>query len=117
MSSPVETETNLRPQHIKIKNSVNKVLNFTADDGIDAIKKRAADLSRKEINLNFIDRITRKIYRNDGHLAKLEFIQYILFIVFLYFYNPFNNGCIYVKKLLSLLHCCLCSPIALKLFC
>ena len=90
MSSPVETETNLRPQHIKIKNSVNKVLNFTADDGIDAIKKRAADLSRKEINLNFIDRITRKIYRNDGHLAKLEFIQYILFIVFLYFYNPFN---------------------------
>jgi hypothetical protein len=47
-------------------------------------------ISRKEIDLSFIDRITRKIYVDPSRLAKLEMIQYILFIVLIYYFNPFN---------------------------
>jgi hypothetical protein len=81
------------PQSDKIKNTINeKVLNYNLDlkDNIDKIKKKADEYSRKEINLNFIDRFTRWIYTNDKHLAKIEIIQYIMFIALLYFYNPFN---------------------------
>ena len=97
----------LTPQSSKIKNSVNKVLeyNLNLKDNINKIKDKASELSRKEINLNIIDRISRWIYRNDKHLAKLEFIQYVIFIVILYFYNPFNINTKYpaFSKLLTLI--------------
>ena len=85
-------ESILTPQSSKIKNSVNKVLDYNLDvkENMDKLKTKAGEWSRKEINLNFIDRFTRMIYTNDNHLAKIEFIQYIIFIAILYFYNPFN---------------------------
>lgn len=75
-----------------IETSVNKVKNFKQDldENVEKIKSLADVYSRKEINLNFIEEITRKIYTNPNNLAKIEFIQYIFFIVLLYFYNPFN---------------------------
>jgi hypothetical protein len=74
-------------------------------ENIDKLKTKAGELSRKEINLNFIDRFTRWIYTNDKHLAKVEFIQYIIFICILYFYNPFNINTKYpaFSKLLILI--------------
>ena len=44
-------------------------------------KKQINEISDKEVNLDFIERFSRKIYLNPSHLAKLEMIQYILCIV------------------------------------
>ena len=51
-------------------------------------KKQINEISDKEVNLDFIERFSRKIYLNPAHLAKLEMIQYILFIAIIYYYNP-----------------------------
>jgi hypothetical protein len=97
----------LEPQSSKIEKSVNKVLDYNLDlkENIDKIKNKVSVLSRKEINLNFIDRFSRFIYTNEKHLAKIEFIQYIIFIVILYIYNPFNINTKYpaFSKLLTLI--------------
>lgn len=97
----------LEPQSSKIEKSVNKVLDYNLDlkENIDKIKNKVSVLSRKEINLNFIDRFSRFIYTNEKHLAKIEFIQYIIFIVILYVYNPFNINTKYpaFSKLLTLI--------------
>ena len=54
-------------------------------------KDKLSEVSEKEvISLNFIDRITRMLYLNPSHLAKLEMVQYILFIAIIYYYNPFG---------------------------
>jgi len=76
----------------KIINGVTKAKGFKLglDENIEGIKKKYDKYARKDINLSFIDRFTRMIYTNDNHLAKVEFIQYIMFIALLYFYNPFN---------------------------
>jgi hypothetical protein len=97
----------LTPQSSKIKNSVNKVLEYNLDlkDNINALKETAGKYARKDINLGFIDRFTRWIYTNDKHLAKIEFIQYIIFVVILFMYNPFNINTKYpaFSKLLILI--------------
>jgi hypothetical protein len=67
-----------------------KEFKLDLDSQVNTLKDAAGNLSRKEINLNFIDTISRKIYTNSNHLLKVEFIQYILFIVLLYIYNPFS---------------------------
>jgi hypothetical protein len=54
------------------------------------LKNLASNISRKEINFNIIEKISRIIYANPNHLIKVEFIQYIMFIVLLYIYNPFD---------------------------
>lgn len=58
------------------------------DDNINEIKKKYDKYSRKDINLNFLERITRTLYANDSYLIKLEFIQYVIFIILIYYYNP-----------------------------
>ena len=76
----------------ELKTSVNKIKGFGLD--LDTQMKRlnnaAENISRKDINLNFIEVISRKIYTNENHLLKVEFIQYIMFFVLIYVYNPFN---------------------------
>jgi hypothetical protein len=76
----------------KIRSSLNNAKDFKLglDDNITKLKTIADDYSRKEINLSFIDRFTRMIYANPYHLAKIEFLQYIIFIALIYFYNPLN---------------------------
>jgi hypothetical protein len=76
----------------KLEKSINKIKNFKLDldTQVNSIKEAADKLSRKEINLNFIDTLSRKVYTNPDHLIKVEFIQYIMFIVLLYMYNPFS---------------------------
>ena len=97
----------LTPQSSKIKNNVNKVLEYNLDvkDNINKLKETAGKYARKDINLGFIDRFSRWIYTNDKHLAKIEFIQYIIFIVILFIYNPFNINTKYpaFSKLLILI--------------
>ncbi len=76
----------------KIGTSIRKAkeIPLGLDENIKRMKKVVDDYSRKDINLGFIDRFTRMIYANPFHLAKLEFLQYIVFIGLIYFYNPFN---------------------------
>ena len=76
----------------KIRKSVENAKGFKLglDENIEKVKKLSDKYSRKEINLNFIERFTRMIYANPYHLAKLEFIQYIIFIALIYYYNPLN---------------------------
>ena len=76
----------------EIKKQVTSAKGFTLglDENIDKIKEKYDKYSRKDINLNFIDRFTRKLYANPHHLMKLEFIQYIIFIALIYYYNPLN---------------------------
>lgn len=75
-----------------LKNSIDKIKNYNLDldDNIRKIKNKASEYSRKDLNLNFFDDFTRKIYINPYHVAKLEIIQYIIFIVLIYYYNPLN---------------------------
>ena len=76
----------------KIENSLKKTSEFKLglDENVEKIKEKYDKYSRKDINLNFIERFTRKIYANESHLMKLQFIQYIAFIVLIYYYNPLN---------------------------
>jgi len=76
----------------KIKNNVADVKGFKLglDNNVDEIKKKYDKYARKDINLNFISSFTRKLYANPNHLAKLEFIQYIIFIALIYYFNPLN---------------------------
>lgn len=76
----------------KIKSSVSeaKKIPLGLDENITRMKKTIDEYSRKDINLSFIDRFTRKIYANPTSLAKLEFIQYIIFVILIYYYNPLN---------------------------
>ena len=76
----------------KINKSVKKAKEFKLDldSNINDIKDKASELSRKDINFGFIDRFTRKIYANQMHLVKLEMLQYIMFIILIYYYNPFD---------------------------
>ena len=75
------------------------------DHNVDKIKEKVKEYSRKEINLNIFDRISQRIYTNSNHLAKLEFLQYILFIILIYYYNPFDiksNHPVFTKLLVLL---------------
>jgi hypothetical protein len=76
----------------KIKKKSEEVRDFKLglNDNIERFEKFTDEYSRKDINLNFIDRWTRKLYTNPQHLVKLEFVQYIIFIVLIYYYNPLN---------------------------
>jgi hypothetical protein len=77
-------------------NKVNDILNdskqFKSDLGsnVSNLKNLAGNLSRKEINFNFIEKISRIVYTNENYLLKVEFIQYIMFIALLYIYNPLD---------------------------
>ena len=51
------------------------------DKEIDISKTKINEFSNKKVNLDFVERFSRKVYLNPTHLAKLEMIQYILFIV------------------------------------
>ena len=68
----------------KINKSVEDVKGFPVglDENMTRMRKKVDEYSRKNINLKFIDRLTRLIYANPGHLIKLEFLQYILFLIF-----------------------------------
>lgn len=88
----------------KIKGNMEDFKNFKLDldHNVDKIKEKVNEYSRKEIDFNILDRISQKIYTNPHHLAKLEFLQYILFIILIYYYNPFNinsNHQIFTKLL------------------
>lgn len=90
----------------KINKSVEDVKGFPVglDENMTRMRKKVDEYSRKNINLKFIDRLTRLIYANPGHLIKLEFLQYILFLILLYYYNPFSINTKYpvVTRLLTL---------------
>ena len=76
----------------KIKEKGKDVRDFKVgfNENIDRFEKFTDEYRRKDINMNFIDRWTRKLYANPHHLVKLEFIQYIIFIILIYYYNPLN---------------------------
>ena len=59
----------------KIESSVENVKAYPLglDENITRMKNSIDKYSRKEINLNFIERFTRLLYANPYHLAKLEF--------------------------------------------
>lgn len=92
MSIPVDKKWYNINLSEKIKKSVTDVkgIKLGLDENIQSLKKITDEYSRKDINLSFIDRLTRKIYANENSLAKLEFIQYIIFIALIYYYNPLN---------------------------
>jgi hypothetical protein len=57
---------------------------------MNSFKDKVGEYSRKDINLKFMDNFTRYIYTNPNLLAKVEFIQYIMLIALIYFYNPLS---------------------------
>lgn len=76
----------------KINKSVEDVKGFEVglDENIAKARRKIDEYSRKNINLNFMDRFTRMLYANPYHLAKIEFAQYIIFLILLYYYNPLS---------------------------
>ena len=95
-TAPKEKETKFYNVNLsdKINKSLENAKSFKLDlaSNVERMKNSADSLSRKEINLNFIDRFTRMIYSNQMHLVKLEMLQYFMFIVLIYYYNPFDIG-------------------------
>ena len=91
----------------KLKESIDNIKNYNLDlnDNIRKIKEKASEYSRKEINLNFFDNFTRMIYKTPSHVAKLEIVQYIIFLFLIYYYNPLNINTKYpaISKLLVLI--------------
>ena len=70
----------------KFYNNNKKELN----EELSKSKDKLLEVSNKEINLDFMERFTRMLYLNPIHLAKLEMLQYILFLAIVYYYNPFG---------------------------
>ena len=68
----------------------SKQFGADAKDNASGIKNLASTMARKEIKFNIIEKISRIVYTNPNHLIKVEFVQYIMFIVLLYIYNPFD---------------------------
>ena len=68
----------------KFYNNKKKELN----EELSKSKDKLLEVSNKEINLDFMERFTRMLYLNPIHLAKLEMLQYILFLAIVYYYNP-----------------------------
>jgi len=81
--------TDLKANIGSILQSTNNVKTGIANDK-NRLKNLADTYMRKEINFNFLENLTRWIYTHPTHLAKLEFIQYMLLVGLLYFYNPFS---------------------------
>ena len=75
-----------------LEKNMNKVRDFKLDldENVNKMKELSNKYSRKEINLNFIDVISRKVYMNSNHMIKVEFAQYMIFIILLYYYNPLD---------------------------
>jgi hypothetical protein len=90
-----------------LKKGIEKTQEFKSDlaSSTSSLKNLADTYMRKEIKFNFLENITRWIYTHPSHLAKLEFIQYLLLIGLLYFYNPFEINTKYpvFSKLLILI--------------
>lgn len=76
----------------QLNNTKNSANEFKSD--LDGNMKKMKDnidyYSRKEINTKFFDDFTRMIYTNQNHLVKVEFVQYIMLVSLIYFYNPFS---------------------------
>lgn len=91
----------------RLKQGIEKTQEFKSDlaSSTSSLKNLADTYMRKEIKFNFLENITRWIYTHPTHLAKLEFIQYLLLIGLLYFYNPFEINTKYpvFSKLLILI--------------
>ena len=91
----------------RLKQGIEKTQEFKSDlaSSTSSLKNLADTYMRKEIKFNFLENITRWIYTHPSHLAKLEFIQYLLLIGLLYFYNPFEINTKYpvFSKLLILI--------------
>ena len=71
----------------KNKSNIGNVINKLSTE-LSSAKNKVSDVSNKEINLDFMERFTRMLYLNPIHLAKLEMLQYILFLAIVYYYNP-----------------------------
>jgi hypothetical protein len=64
--------------------------NLNLDEGVKRIKDKAADYSRKEIKLDFLEQISRKIYSNPNYISIIIFIQFIMLLIFIFYYNPMS---------------------------
>ena len=59
--------------------------------------------SQKNIDFNVLKNFSRNIYANPWKVAGIEVLQFVIFIVIIYFYNPFNiksNYPVFTKILL-----------------
>ena len=93
-SDKVEDEKKFYNKNLNknIKSSVNdlKGINLDLDHNVNLIKGKFDEFFKKQFNFDIIDQISQKLYTNPYHLIKLEFLQYIIFIILIYYYNPFN---------------------------
>ena len=76
----------------KLESSIDDIkdLNLDLAHNVNLIKGKFDSFFKKQFNFNLIDGISQKLYTNPYHLIKLEFLQYIIFIILIYYYNPFN---------------------------
>ena len=76
----------------QLNNTKNSANDFKSDlDGnIKKFKDKMDYYSRKEISTKVLDDFTRMIYTNPNHLVKVEFVQYIMLVSLIYFYNPLS---------------------------
>ena len=87
--------------------TVKKIADYKLDlnKEVTSLKEKYRVYSNKDIDLNLIARFSRFIYGNPKHIAIVSAIQYIVFIIILYFYNPLNINSNYpvFSKLLVLI--------------
>jgi hypothetical protein len=72
--------------------AIDKVLDYklNLNNEVNNLKEKINQNRQTNIDLNLIERFSRFIYVNPNHIAKIEALQYVIFIVILYIYNPLN---------------------------
>lgn len=87
--------------------TLKKITDYKLDlnNEVTNLKEKYRVYSKKDLDLNFIDRFSRFIYGNPKHIAIVSALQYVIFIIILYFYNPLNINSNYpvFSKLLVLI--------------
>lgn len=75
------------------------------DDSVKIIKDTAGNYARREIDLGFFERLTRKIYTNPYYISFVIFIQFVMFLILIFYYNPMSVVDKYpiIMKLLTLM--------------
>jgi hypothetical protein len=95
----------------KIEDKMSKLgkFNVDLDENVKDIKTNFREFSQKNFDPNFLENITRRIYAKPKYIGYLELIQFVLFIVLLYVFNPLDIHTNYpvLSKVLILLVACI----------
>ena len=95
----------------KITEKMGKLgeFNVDLDENVKSIKTNFREFSQKNFDTNILETLSRRIYAQPKYIGYLELIQFILFIVLIYIFNPLEIQTKYpvLSKVLILMVACI----------